>query len=248
MGRLQDRVAVVTGGAAGIGRAIVETFADEGARVVLVDRELDGAAGLLEAYGDRVAAVRGDVAERATAEAAVAEAVARFGSLSVLVTCAQGSVQKPFLEQSVDDLEVSLRSGLHQTWHFLQVAHPHLRVAGGSVITFASGAGLDGMPTQSSYAAAKEAIRGLSRTVANEWARDGIRVNTICPIAATEGVQRWAAAFPDDYARSAAKVPMGRWGDPRADVAPIVLFLASDDSRYMTGQTLMADGGSIKLR
>ena len=246
--RLQDQVAVVTGGAGGIGRAIVATFVEEGASVVLVDQHAGGAAELVEEYGDRVHAVTGDVGERAVAETAVAEAVERFGSLSVLVACAQGSVQKPFLEQTPADLDVEMRSGLHQTWNFLQVAHPHLKSTRGSVITFASGAGLEGMATQASYAAAKEAIRGLSRTVATEWARDGIRVNTVCPVAETEGVRAWAEAFPKDYARTVAKNPMGRWGDPRTDIAPIVLFLASEDSRYMTGQTLMADGGSIRLR
>ncbi|MDV7268213.1 SDR family oxidoreductase, partial [Rhodococcus oxybenzonivorans] len=107
---------------------------------------------------------------------------------------------------------------------------------------------LDGMPTQTSYAAAKEAIRGVSRVAANEWAADGIRVNVICPFAATEGVLAWQAAFPERAAASVAKVPLQRIGDPETDIAPVAVFLATDDSRYMTGQTLMADGGSIKLR
>ncbi|WP_031174353.1 SDR family NAD(P)-dependent oxidoreductase, partial [Streptomyces durhamensis] len=82
----------------------------------------------------------------------------------------------------------------------------------------------------------------------NEWAADGIRVNVICPFAATEGVMAWQKAFPERAAESAAKVPLGRIGDPETDIAPIVVFLASEDSKYMTGQTLMADGGIIKLR
>lgn len=248
MTRLQDRVAVVTGGAAGIGRALVDAFLAEGAKVVLVDQAIDQGERVAAELGDNAAFVGGDVGDRAVAEKAIGVAAEKFGPVSVLVTCAQGSVQKPFLEQTLEDLEVSMRSGLQQTWNFLQVAHPHLQQTRGSVITFASGAGLDGMPTQASYAAAKEAIRGLSRTVASEWARDGIRVNTICPVAATEGVQAWAEAFPDAYAKTVAKNPMGRWGDPREDIAPIAVFLASDDSRYMTGQTLMADGGTQKLR
>ncbi|TYL49860.1 SDR family oxidoreductase [Nocardioides sp. BGMRC 2183] len=248
MTRLQDRVAVVTGGAGGIGRALVEAFLAEGATVVLVDQAIEQGERVAAELGDNAAFVGGDVGDRAVAEKAIGVAAEKFGPVSVLVTCAQGSVQKPFLEQSLEDLEVSMRSGLQQTWNFLQVAHPHLQQTRGSVITFASGAGLDGMPTQASYAAAKEAIRGLSRTVASEWARDGIRVNTICPVAATEGVQAWAEAFPDAYAKTVAKNPMGRWGDPREDIAPIAVFLASDDSRYMTGQTLMADGGTQKLR
>ena len=100
---------------------------------------------------------------------------------------------------------------------------------------------------QASYAAAKEAIRGLSRVAANEWAEDGIRVNVVCPLALTEGVANWKKEQPEQYEAVAQKVPLHRFGDPQKDVAPIVAFLLSDDSQYMTGQTVMADGGSVKL-
>ncbi|NKT26376.1 SDR family oxidoreductase, partial [Rhodococcus hoagii] len=92
------------------------------------------------------------------------------------------------------------------------------------------------------------AIRGVSRVAANEWAADQIRVNVLCPFAATEGVVAWQEAFPERAAATIAKVPLQRIGDPETDIAPIALFLASDDSKYMTGQTVMADGGSLKLR
>ena len=101
---------------------------------------------------------------------------------------------------------------------------------------------------QASYAAAKEAIRGLSRVAANEWAQDGIRVNIVCPLALTEGVEKWKETNPEQYKEVAEQNPMQRFGDPQKDVAPVVAFLLSDDSQYMTGQTLMADGGDIKLR
>ena len=104
------------------------------------------------------------------------------------------------------------------------------------------------MPTQASYAAAKEAIRGLSRVAANEWAPEGIRVNVVCPFAATEGVQAWQAAHPEASAATVAKVPLRRIGSPDNDIAPVVVFLASADAQYITGQTVMADGGMIQLR
>ena len=104
------------------------------------------------------------------------------------------------------------------------------------------------MHLQASYAAAKEAIRGLSRVAANEWAQDSIRVNVVCPKALTEGVEHWKQSRPEAYREAANKVPLGYFSDPQKDIAPVVAFLLSDDSRYMTGQTLMADGGSIKLR
>src|SRR5699024_10409507 len=113
---------------------------------------------------------------------------------------------------------------------------------GGSIINFASGAGLSGQPNQASYAAAKEAIRGLSRVAAREWANDGIRVNLVSPVAHTGGVDAWSRSHPEQYEQVLSGIPLGRMGDPEQDIAPIVLFLASDDSQYMTGQLLMADG------
>ena len=247
MGRLQDKVAVVTGGAGGIGRAVVGAYVAEGAKVVVVDRVAEAGERTVAELGDAVSLVCGDVADRAVAEEAVALAVERYGPLSILVTCAQGSVQKPFVEQDMADLDVALDSGLRQTFNFLQVAHPHLKETQGSVITFATAAGIKGMPTQSTYAAAKEAIRGLSRVVATEWGPDQIRVNTVCPVAETEGVTAWKEAFPEAYAATARANPMGRFGDPAADVAPVLVFLASDDSRYVSGQTISVDGGATKI-
>lgn len=247
MGRLQDKVALVTGGAGGIGRAVVDAYVEEGAKVVVVDRVAEAGARVVADHPGSVEFLLGDVGERAVADAAVALAAERFGPLSILVTCAQGSVQKPFLDQDMADLDLALDSGLRQTFNFLQAAHPQLAQTRGSVITFATAAGIKGMPTQSTYAAAKEAVRGLSRVVSTEWAPEQIRVNTVCPVAETEGVKAWKEAFPDAYASTARANPMGRFGDPRTDVAPVLVFLASDDSKYVTGQTISVDGGGTKI-
>ncbi|MER5745730.1 SDR family NAD(P)-dependent oxidoreductase [Streptomyces sp. NPDC002225] len=246
---LQGKVAVVTGGASGIGGAVTRLFVARGARVVVVDLQAEAGEALVRELGDDVAFLCGDVSDRAVADRAVATAVERFGKLDVLVNNASVSRQKPFEEQTDDDWDLAMDTGLYATRNFMLAALPELKRAGGaSVVNFGSGAGLDGQPNQASYAAAKEAIRGLSRVVANEWAPYDIRVNVVCPMALTAGVARWAEARPEQYAQSAAKVPLGRFGDPDRDVAPVVAFLASDDAQYMTGQTLMADGGAIKLR
>ncbi|MCX4552152.1 SDR family oxidoreductase [Streptomyces sp. NBC_01387] len=245
---LQNKVAVVTGGASGIGEAVTRVFVERGARVVMVDLQQAAGDALVAELGDSVAFLRGDVSDRAVADLAVETAVSRFGKLDVLVNNASASRVRPFIQQTDDDWKLALDTGLFATRNFMLAAYPELRKAQGSVVNFASGAGLDGQPNQASYAAAKEAIRGLSRVVANEWAADAIRVNVVAPMALTAGVEQWAEANPEQYATSAAKVPLGRFGDPRQDVAPVIAFLASDDSRYMTGQTLMADGGAIKLR
>ncbi|GAA2125709.1 SDR family NAD(P)-dependent oxidoreductase [Actinomadura napierensis] len=246
---LENKVAVVTGGASGIGGAITRLFTGRGAQVVVVDLQKEAGEALARDLGDAVVFLQGDVSDWAVADTAVATAVERFGKLDTLVNNASASRQKPFDEQTDDDWRLALDTGLFATRNFMLAALPELKKAGGaSVVNFGSGAGLEGQRNQASYAAAKEAIRGLSRVAANEWAAYGIRVNVVCPMAMTPGVVQWAEARPEQYAQSAAKVPMGRFGDPERDVAPIVAFLASDDAQYMTGQTVMADGGAVKLR
>ncbi|MBO2461383.1 SDR family NAD(P)-dependent oxidoreductase [Actinomadura violacea] len=249
MGNLESKVAVVTGGASGIGGAVTRLFVERGARVVVVDLQRDAGDALAKELGDAVVFRQGDVSDRAVADAAVAAAVERFGRLDTLINNASASRQKPIEEQTDDDWRLAMDTGLYATRNFMLAALPELkRAGGGSIVNFGSAAGMEGQPNQASYAAAKEAIRGLSRVAANEWARYGIRVNVVCPMALTPGVAQWAQARPEQYAQSAAKVPMGRFGDPARDVAPIVAFLACDDAQYMTGQTVMADGGAVKLR
>lgn len=152
------------------------------------------------------------------------------------------------MEHKEEDWVLSFGTGFNATLYFMTAAYPELVKSEGSIVNFGSGAGLRGLKEQASYAAAKEAIRGLSRVAANEWAEHNIRVNVICPKALTEGVENWKEHFPEQYEESANQVPLGRFGDPQKDIAPIVACLLSEDSQYMTGQTLMADGGSIQLR
>ncbi|MEU8705786.1 glucose 1-dehydrogenase [Streptomyces sp. NPDC048565] len=245
---LENKTAIVTGGASGIGEAVTRLFVERGARVVVIDLQQEAGDAVVADLGDAVVFIQGDVSDRSVAERAVATAVEHFGKLDILVNNASASRVRPFVEQTEDDWKLALDTGLFATRNFMVAAHPELRRTQGAVVNFASGAGIDGQPNQASYAAAKEAIRGLSRVVANEWAADQIRVNVVSPMARTAGVAQWAEANPEQYRLSAAKVPLGRFGDPMKDVAPVVAFLASDDARYITGQTLMADGGAIKLR
>ncbi|WP_241990469.1 MULTISPECIES: SDR family NAD(P)-dependent oxidoreductase [Cryobacterium] len=213
----------------------------------MVDLAREAGEALAAELGDTVVFLQGDVSDPAVAERAVGAAVDRFGGLHGLVNNAHASRQAPFLELTEQMWDLSFSTGLRATINFMRAAYPELKKTTGSVVNFGSGAGLDGQPTQAAYAAAKEAIRGLSRVVSNEWAPDGIRVNVVCPMAMTEGVQAWSQAFPELYQSTLAKIPLGRFGDPGTDVAPAVAFLVSDDSNYITGQTLMVDGGTIKL-
>lgn len=247
-GRLRGKVAIATGGASGIGRGIVDAFVREGARVLFVD--LDQAAGERTAaeLGDATRFLPRDVSEPDAAADVAAAAMREFGGIHVLVNVAQASRQAPLTEHTQEMFELAFNSGFYATVRLMQACYPHLRETNGSVINFGSGAGIEGGPRQASYAAAKEAIRGVSRVAANEWAVDGIRVNVLSPIAATAGVKQWSETDPEGYAAMLRRIPLGRLGDPVADIAPVAVFLASDDSRYVTGQTLMVDGGAVKMR
>lgn len=247
--QLAGQVVIVTGGASGIGGATTRVLVARGAKVVAVDIDEDAGRALTSDLGDDVAFLNGDVSDPEVAARAVAVAVAveRFGTLTGLVNNAHASRQKPLLELEAADWELSFGTGFWATVQFMQAAHPELAKAGGSIVNFGSGAAISGQATQAAYAAAKEAIRGVSRVAANEWASAGIRVNVVSPLAHTSGVEAWSKAAPEQYQQVLRSTPLGRFGDPQTDVAPIVAFLLSDDSRYMTGQTLMADGGTHKL-
>lgn len=245
---MKDQVVIVTGGAAGIGGAISAELVQRGAHIVAVDLNDEAGKSIVRAHPDQVAFLQGDISNEQVAKDAVALAVSKFGKLTGLVNNAHASRQKPLLDQTPADWALSFDTGFWGTLYFMKAAHPELAKNKGSIVNFGSGAALNGQKNQASYAAAKEAIRGLSRVAANEWAEDGIRVNTVCPLALTEGVAKWKETHRDQYDEVAAKVPLGRFGDPQKDIAPVVAFLLGDGSQYMTGQTLMADGGGTMLR
>ena len=245
--QLENKVIVVTGGASGIGGAISRVLVARGAKVVAVDINADAGESLTKDLGANVRFLLGDVSEQDVATNAMEMATSSFGGLDGLVNNAHASRQAMFNELTEEQWDLSFNTGFRATRQFMAAAYPFLAVNGGSVVNFGSGSAIVGQQTQAAYASAKEAIRGLSRVTANEWAKDNIRVNVVSPMALTAGVKAWSEAFPKMYQDSLEKVPLGRFGDPETDVAPVVAFLLSDDSRYMTGQTLMADGGANKL-
>ena len=244
--RLRDRVAVVTGGAAGIGRAITERLADEGARVSVLDvSELAP-----DAFGrrsDAVMPIRCDVAQEAQVAVAVAATVERFGRLDVLVNNAGVNAYFDATAMTEDQWEQFMAVDLKGAWLCSKHAIPHLRAAGGGVIVniasvhaFATTTGM--FP----YAAAKSGIVGLTRSLALDHGRDGIRVVAVCPgWIHTHLVDEWLARQPDpDTAlREVIDIhPLRRIGTP-ADVASMVAFVASDEAAFVTGVALLVDGG-----
>ncbi|MCA4777710.1 SDR family oxidoreductase [Empedobacter stercoris] len=248
MDNLNNQIIIVTGGAAGIGGGITSELVKRGASVIAVDVNEEAGLAIEKKNEGKVIFLKGDVSQEAVAQEAVELALTKFGKLTGLVNNAHISRQKPLMELTEDDWSISFDTGFRATLNFMKAAYNELKKSEGAIVNFGSGAALQGSRFQASYAAAKEAIRGLSRVAANEWAADNIRVNVVCPLALTAGVEKWKENFPEDYNHVVEKIPLGRFGDPQSDVAPIVAFLLSEDSKYMTGQTLMADGGDIKLR
>ncbi|MFJ9500210.1 SDR family NAD(P)-dependent oxidoreductase [Brevibacillus centrosporus] len=248
--RLQGKVGIVTGSASGIGRGIALAMAKEGAHIAIVDvNEEKGKDTLAQVnlYTEGMLFIK-DISVKENVDEIVAAVVKKFGKLDIMVNNAHVSRQAPFMETTQELFNLSFGTGFYPTFHFMQAAYPELKKTQGKVINFASGAGLDGQVTQTSYAAAKEAIRAISRVAANEWGPDGINVNLISPIALTPGVEQWRESAPQLYDAMIQKIPLRRLGDPEQDIGQVAVFLASRESDYITGQTIMVDGGSIKLR
>ncbi|MGE5722135.1 MAG: SDR family NAD(P)-dependent oxidoreductase [Sphingomonadales bacterium] len=252
MGRLNGKVAIITGGGQGVGLGIAQVYASEGASLVLSGRtlaKLERVVGELEARGGKVAVIAADARLRSDADKVVAFAVKKFGGVDILVNNAQSASAGVMLCDYTDDLIAeTVESGLYGSIYHMQAVRPHMAArGGGSIINFGSRQGIIAPPGWSVYAAAKEAIRGLSRGAAREWGVDNIRVNVINPSAVTPVAEKFFADFPEEAAKNLTEVSLRRWGDAETDIGPVALFLASDDSRYVTGQTINVDGGMVML-
>jgi len=250
MGKLQDKVVIITGGAGGIGSGMAKAMVKEGAIVAIVDLNEETGKAMekeLQQISPKSMFLQANLMDRANLHKIIDTVVEKYGKLDVLVNNAHASKQSTIEDTTQADLDLSFDTGFYPTFYLMQAALPHLKETKGNVINFASGAGIAGHETQGAYAAAKEAIRGISRVAANEWGRFGINVNLISPIANSPGVQAWAKAQPEYYEAVKSKIPMGRFGDVEEDIGRVAVFLASEDSQYITGQTLMVDGGSIML-
>lgn len=261
MGHLTGKTVVITGGgkavlsdgrAGSIGYGIAIACAKEGANLVITGRNVkkleEAKADIEKTYGVKVLALQADISagsdNAATARNVAEQAVAAFGSIDVLINNAQASASGVTLAQhTTEQFDLALYSGLYATFHYMQACYPYLAESKGSVINFASGAGLFGNYGQCAYAAAKEGIRGLSRVAATEWSKDGINVNVICPLAWTAQLENFQKAYPQAFEKNVHTPPMGYFGDPEADIGRVCVQLAHPDFKYMTGETVTLEGG-----
>jgi NAD(P)-dependent dehydrogenase (short-subunit alcohol dehydrogenase family) len=247
-GRLDGRVALVTGGGQGVGRGIALALAAEGAAVTITGRTPATLEVVLKELGDRGAKARatvGDVGSREDVQRMVAETVDAYGGLDIIVNNAQSSVQRALAETTDDDIELAFRSGALGSFYAMQSALPHLSVRGGSIVNFGSSTAVTGDASFGAYAMAKEAIRALTRVAATEWGRFGIRVNTVCPSALSPSAEAWRDQHSETFSAHVRKTPLGRLGDCEADIGRAVAALVSDDMSYLTGATLMLGGGRV---
>ena len=249
MGRVDGKVALVAGGGGGIGGAGAEGLAREGAAILCADIDIASAeatATRIRTAGGRASATALDVRERAAVDAAVAAVVREFGRLDVLVECAGVSHGGSFLDLDASEWNRVIAVNLTGMFHLGQAAARQmvLQQSGGSIINVTSQLAEVARPERAAYVASKGGGRSLTHAMALDLAPHGIRVNAIAPGPTLTGLTRASYTDPERRRSTIAQVPLGRLGDPQ-DLVGAILFLASDESRWVTGSTVTVDGGYV---
>ena len=251
MGKFDGKVAIITGGGkgGGIGYGLSTAFAKEGCNLVITGRNLkkltDAQEELERLYGIKVLYCQADGGVEEEVAGVIKAAVDEFGRIDFVINNAQNSASGVMLaDHTKEQFDQAIYSGLYAVFFYMKHAYPYLKETKGSVVNFASGAGLFGRTAQSSYAAAKEGIRGLTRVAATEWGPDGINCNIICPLVMTDQLAAWKEAYPEAYQQTIQGIPAGRFGDPESDIGRTAVFLCSEDASYISGETITMQGGS----
>lgn len=245
---LAGRAALVTGGGQGVGQGIARALAEAGADVVVAQRGLEAATReaehLAATYGVRAHALKVDVTVREEVDTMVAATVERLGRLDILVNNAGGSFPKRLENHTDEDMQGSFLLNYWSAFWAMRAAFPTMKAQGfGRIINLGSLNGVNAHMFTVAYNASKEALRALTRTAAVEWGCHGITANVICPSSTSPAARDYFDANPEMAQAILSQVPVGRFGDSTADIGPVALFLASEHSAYMTGNTLFVDGG-----
>jgi NAD(P)-dependent dehydrogenase (short-subunit alcohol dehydrogenase family) len=252
VGRLDDKVVIVTGSGQGIGEGIALAAATEGANIVAAGRTLEKVertAATIEERGRKALAVQCDVRRQDEINDCVKLALDRFGRIDGVVNNAQMVALGPVLEITEKDARRTWESGFLGSLWFMQAAYASLKETKGAVVNLGTGSALrNDLPGFTLYAGTKEMIRTLTRMAALEWGKDGIRVNAVIPNGMSPGLEMWSQFAPKEYEEFVSTIPLGRVGRLEEDVGRAVAFLLSEDAAYVTGSTLMVDGGQAYLR
>jgi NAD(P)-dependent dehydrogenase (short-subunit alcohol dehydrogenase family) len=245
--RLDGRVALVTGGSKGLGEAMAGALASAGADVVLTSRhyaEAEAAAGRVGAeYGRRAVAIEADVADAAQVAAMVQQALGALGHIDILVNNAGINIRKATLDLSEAEWLEVLATNLTGPFLVSRAVAPHMIERGwGRIINLGSIQSFIAMPGRPAYNSTKGGLMQLTRTMALEWAQQGVNVNALCPGPFDTPLNRSLRDNPAAYQAFLSKIPLGRWGDP-GELGGAVIFLASEASSFVTGAALMVDGG-----
>ncbi|MEU8247291.1 SDR family oxidoreductase [Nonomuraea sp. NPDC048916] len=252
MGILDGKIAIVTGAGQGVGQGIALALATEGSAVAVLGRtpaKLDATCALVRERGATAEPFPCDVSDTDAIPAVVDDVVARFGGVDILVNNAYSGSYGPLLSMSDAAFQRGFRSGPFAAFAFMKACHPHMkRRGGGSIVNLVTSAMVRWDPsTYGAYAAAKQALRSLTRTAAAEWGGDGIRANNIAPHALSPGLRWWTENNPEEAEEFRRTIPLGYIGDCEADIGRAVVALAGPDLRYLTGATVPLDGGQANF-
>lgn len=247
---LANKVVIITGGGRSIGFGIAKAFAKVGAKIVITGRTeqtlLNAAEELRKDYDAEVLPLVCDNKDEESIRRTIDKVVATYGGIDALINNAQTIVANiPMEDYTLEQFSTNFTTGIFSMFLYIKYALPYLKDSKGSVVCFASGSGMNGQKDYASYNASKEAVRGLVRSAANEYGPFGITVNAVCPIVETEGMKKWEEIYPERYQTVLETIPMRRFGDAEKDIGRVCVFLCSEDSKYITGETIGIDGGCV---